>query len=76
MSDIIDIDEQIRNPSRGSQHLVMLGAGASRAACPNGDRNGKKLPVMSEIGEVINIDGISSFCLGWQRKIPNLKIQI
>jgi len=27
-------------------HVVILGAGASRAVLPNGDTNGKKLPVM------------------------------
>lgn len=60
MNNIIDIDEQIRNPSRSAHHLVILGAGASRAACPNGDRNGKKLPVMNEIGEALNLNSILS----------------
>lgn len=32
----------------GKPHLVILGAGASRAACPNGDRNGKCLPLMAD----------------------------
>lgn len=58
MNDIIDLDEQIKNPNLGIHHLVILGAGASRAACPNGDRNGKKLPLMNEMGEIININSI------------------
>lgn len=40
--DVIDIEEQIEHPDLGTHHLVILGAGASRAACPIGDRNGKK----------------------------------
>ena len=41
-----------------SPHLVILGAGASRAACPNGDKNGKKLPLMRDLGEVLDINSI------------------
>jgi hypothetical protein len=29
-------------------HVVILGAGCSRAACPNGDANGAKLPVTDD----------------------------
>ncbi|MGB0453984.1 MAG: hypothetical protein ACPGJV_09745 [Bacteriovoracaceae bacterium] len=29
-------------------HLVVLGAGASKAACPNGDSNNRHLPLMDE----------------------------
>lgn len=38
-----------------SPHVVILGAGASRAAFPEGDANGKRLPVMADI--------IESLCL-------------
>jgi hypothetical protein len=31
-----------------SPHVVILGAGASAATCPNGDRNKIKLPVMRD----------------------------
>lgn len=30
-------------------HVVILGAGASKAACPNGDKHGRILPVMNEL---------------------------
>ena len=36
-------------------HVVILGAGASRAACPNGDANGKKLPLMSDFVDCLNL---------------------
>lgn len=36
-------------------HLVILGAGASCAALPNGDKNGNKLPVMNGFMDTIGI---------------------
>ena len=30
-------------------HVVMLGAGASVAAFPNGDKNGRKVPLMKDL---------------------------
>jgi hypothetical protein len=36
-------------------HVVILGAGASLAAFPDGDKNGKKLPLMNNIVRTINI---------------------
>ena len=41
---------QIQNP-----HVVILGAGASIAACPNGDRNGLTLPSLQNIQEVTEL---------------------
>lgn len=37
-------------------HVVILGAGASHAAFPAGDRNGKKLPVMRNLAETVGLD--------------------
>ena len=43
----MDIEQMIKiYPQR--PHLVILGAGASKDAMPDGDANGKSLPVMSE----------------------------
>lgn len=36
-------------------HVVLLGAGASRAACPDGDKNGKMLPLMRDLAETREI---------------------
>jgi len=44
-------------PSFGGPHVVLLGAGASRAACTNGDEHGRKLPLMSDL---VNIVGLRS----------------
>lgn len=34
-------------------HVVLLGAGASRAALPSGDRNGQRLPLMDDFLEIV-----------------------
>ncbi len=39
-------------------HVVILGAGASRAAFPEGDVSGKKLPLMNDIVKVIGLEDI------------------
>lgn len=36
--------------------VVLVGAGASKAACPLGDRNGKVVPVMAEIAEAVGLE--------------------
>src|SRR5216110_3282602 len=38
-----------------SPHVVILGAGASLAACPNGDRYGRRLPVMANLVETVGL---------------------
>lgn len=36
-------------------HVVLLGAGASRAAFPNGDANGRQLPIMNDLIETLGL---------------------
>lgn len=45
-----------------SPHVVILGAGASRACCLNGDRNGRKLPLMVDFVETLGIHKIIKAC--------------
>ena len=37
-------------------HVLILGAGASLAAFPNGDKNGYKLPLMKNIASIISLE--------------------
>ena len=37
-------------------HIVLLGAGASVATIPNGDANGKRIPVMKNLIKTLNIE--------------------
>jgi hypothetical protein len=47
--------EEIEKVFFGKPHVFILGAGASIAAMPNGDRNGKPLPDMKGLGELPEI---------------------
>ena len=42
-------EQEINNPSAGRPHFVLLGAGASKAALPKGDKNGKDLPLLRDV---------------------------
>src|ERR1043166_5429404 len=37
---------ELTPPEYDEPHVVVLGAGASRAACPRGDKHGRLLPLM------------------------------
>ena len=45
-----------------SPHVVILGAGASRACCPEGDINGLKLPVMNDFVKTVGVESIIRKC--------------
>ena len=44
-----------KNERNESPHVVILGAGASRAALPNGDKNGCVLPLINNIVKVVGL---------------------
>lgn len=46
---------EVKNSSFGRPHVVLLGAGASYAALPEGDRNGRKLPLLKDFVDVIGL---------------------
>lgn len=63
-------DEELHNLDMEQRpHVVILGAGASRAALPNGDGSGRPIPVMKDlvaltgIGELLEARG-----LRWQNR--------
>jgi len=45
------VEELIQDTRAGKPRVVILGAGASLAAFPDGDKNGKKLPLMCDFVE-------------------------
>ena len=47
------VEELIEDTSTGGPHVVVIGAGASVAALPNGDSSGKTLPVIDNLVEVV-----------------------
>lgn len=46
----------IQNPENLRKHVVLLGAGASRAAFPNGERTGNRLPLMNDFVEILELN--------------------
>lgn len=49
------VANQIADLSHGRPHLVILGAGASFAACPEGDASGISLPLMYNLVETVGL---------------------
>ena len=52
------VEELTKDTRMGKPHVVILGAGASRAAFPNGDNNGKRLPLMCDFVETLELDSL------------------
>lgn len=50
--------EEIKQVKMGKPHVVILGAGASFAAFQNGDKGGKRLPLMNNFIETLGIEGL------------------
>jgi hypothetical protein len=45
-------------PTHGAPHVFILGAGASLAAFPEGDRHGKRLPLMNNFIETLGLQSL------------------
>jgi hypothetical protein len=57
------VEEEISQVRVERPHVVILGAGASRATCPEGDRNGRSLPLMLDFVDIV---GLGSILRGWK----------
>ena len=51
----VTVEAEIASLRMERPHLVLLGAGASKAALPSGDRNGLAVPLMREIAEELKL---------------------
>lgn len=54
----VSVEQEISQINMGKPHVVVLGAGASRATCPNGDKNGKLLPLMNDFSEILGLKSL------------------
>lgn len=45
-------------PSFGAPHLFILGAGASKAALPSGDKAGNQIPLLDDLEEVLGLTNL------------------
>jgi len=57
------IEDEIGEVSMFRPHVVVLGAGASRAACLSGDAEGRRLPLMADLVDVL---GLRSLVMKWK----------
>lgn len=55
----VSIADAISNVSFGRPHVVLLGAGASKAAIPDGDKNGMHVPLLRDVA--IDLDLFRKF---------------
>lgn len=52
------VEDEIKDVKMERPHVFILGAGASLAAFPSGDRNGLKLPLMCNFVETVGLDSL------------------
>lgn len=72
--------KQIQIPEMPRPHVVILGAGSSLAAFPNGDKNGRHLPLMWNIvdtvglGPILDAEGITDHRNDFERLYSELVV--
>lgn len=54
----VSAEEETNQITVGKPHVVILGAGASYAAFPEGDKHGKKLPLMNNFVETLRLEDL------------------
>ena len=72
---VLTAQQLIEDPQELRPHVVLLGAGASRAAFPNGDLNGYRLPVMDDLVSTLGLQPlINEACpdIGDNRNFENV----
>ncbi len=58
MTNTYSAADEIADVNMARPHVVILGAGASFAATPKGDRNGNRLPLMDNFVDVVGLRNI------------------
>jgi hypothetical protein len=51
----VTVEQEIADSSHGKPHVVLLGAGASFAALPDGDKNGKPVPLLRDVADTLKL---------------------
>jgi hypothetical protein len=66
---LVTAAEEIGDFRHVRPHVVIIGAGASRAAFPNGERNGHRLPLMMDFAEIVPVGPVlQESGIDWQGK--------
>jgi hypothetical protein len=51
----VTVEQEIATVLHGKPHVLLLGAGASRAALPDGDKRGRAVPLLREVAENLTL---------------------
>jgi hypothetical protein len=63
----VTVEEEVARPFAKRPHVVLLGAGASRAAFPEGERAGRFLPVMADLIDTVGLASeLDAARIDWQ----------
>ena len=54
----VSAEQEIQQVEMERPHVVILGAGASYATLPSGDKNGTRLPLMNNFVDVLGLDDL------------------
>jgi len=65
-------DQNIKESYINSPHVVILGAGCSKAAFPDGDKNNKALPLMNNIFSILKMEDIFN---KYDLKVPTINFE-
>lgn len=52
----VSVEQEVATIQMMRPHVVVLGAGASRATCPKGEAHGKVLPLMNDFTQVLGLE--------------------
>src|SRR4051812_41351907 len=52
---VVTIADEIADTSARRPHVLLLGAGASKAALPDGDRNGVPVPLLRDVASALSL---------------------
>ncbi len=55
---LVSVEAEIAQLTRQRPHVVLLGAGASRQAFPNGEACGRRLPLMNDFTEIVPVAAV------------------
>ena len=79
MKPLLTREDLVKSPERAEPHVVILGAGASKAAFGGGDANGRLVPLMNELPEVLGdpwrelVEGANLAGAGFESQFTRLR---
>lgn len=54
----VTVEQEVSQIQMRRPHVVIVGAGASRAAFPKGERNGRRLPLMADFCDIVPVESV------------------